>query len=142
MINERLIKQYLLFLRAEKNFSVASLNAYQKDILQFTEYIDKHNRSIENIDRLFIRTYLAQLQLDEYKRNSVVRKIASLRSFFKYLSREKIVKINPFIYLPLPKKQVKLPKFLEENEINLLLNAPSNTTEIGLRDRAILKLSG
>ncbi|MFA5858266.1 MAG: site-specific tyrosine recombinase/integron integrase [Elusimicrobiota bacterium] len=134
------LKYFLLYIRAEKNFSPASITAYEEDITQFIDYLRINNRGMEDIDRLLIRTYLAVLQQKQYERSSVLRKLAALRSFFRYLVKENIVKSNPFMYLPTPKRKQLLPKFLEVSEVNLLIDAPDTSTDIGSRDRAIIEL--
>ena len=76
---------------------------------------------------------------DKLARRTIARRISSLRSFYRYLRREDRVKTNPFTQVRTPKLEKKLPVFLEEFEINLLLRMPDCTTVLGRRDRAILE---
>lgn len=137
---EKLIKQFILYLRAERNFSVLSIRAYQKDIEQFARFVEKYNRNINQVDRLFVRTYLAWLKEQNYKKTTVIRKISALRSFFKYMIQEKVIPNSPFMYITLPKKDKPLPKFLNTGEVVTFLDSPDTTTFLGKRDSAILEL--
>lgn len=135
---EILLKRFLLYLRTEKNFSPHSLRSYQIDLSQFFSFLRKRKTDLTNVDRSFIRLYLAELSQRE-SRNSVIRKISSLRSFFKYLLREKIINSNPLLYLSVPKKERLLPHYLEEKEMFELLDSVSMTDFYSLRNRAILE---
>ena len=86
-----------------------------------------------------LRQYLARLKLGGASRATVARKLASLRSFFKYLTRSEIVEKNPLLNIHNPKKEKRLPRFLYPKEIEELLALPP-FTPLGLRDRAIMEL--
>jgi tyrosine recombinase XerC len=135
---EILLKRFLLYLRTEKNFSPHSLKSYQTDLTQFFSFLRKRKTDLTNVDRSFIRLYLSELNQRE-KRNSVIRKISSLRSFFKYLVREKTFNSNPLLYLSVPKKEKLLPHYLEEKEMSALLDSIVTTDFYSLRNRAILE---
>lgn len=87
-----------------------------------------------------MRKYIVYLKKGDYSVRSVCRKISTIRSFFKFISREGIIKINPTINLTTPKIEKKLPYFLYLQEINKLIEAPPGNTIFGIRDRAILEL--
>jgi site-specific recombinase XerD len=87
-----------------------------------------------------MRKYIVYLKKCDYSTRSICRKISTIRSFFKYLSREDIVKINPTINLITPKIDKKLPYFLYLQEVNKLIEAPPQHTIFGIRDRVILEL--
>jgi site-specific recombinase XerD len=92
------------------------------------------------IDRSIMRKYIVYLKKCDYSVRSICRKISTVRSFFKFLSREDIVDINPTINLITPKITKKLPSFLYLEEINKLIETPPWNTIFGIRDRAILEL--
>ncbi len=135
---EILLKRFLLYLRAEKNFSPHSLRSYQNDLQQFFHFLKRKRCSLSDVDRLLVRLYLAELS-QKNSRNSVIRKISALRSFFKYLFREGIITINPLVYLSVPKKEKSLPHYLEEKEMLKLLESIPLSNFYSLRDRAILE---
>ena len=91
------------------------------------------------VGALDIRAYLSFLNKEEYARRTIARRISALRSFYKYMVRENILEYNPFAKVRTPKLEKKLPVFLEEFEINELLNLPEQEG-LGLRDQAILEL--
>lgn len=135
---EILLRRFLLYLRSEKNFSPHSLKSYENDIKQFFAFLKKRKCSSLEIERPFARLYLAELS-QHYHRNSVIRKISSLRSFYKHLVREKIISSNPLVYLTIPKKEKSLPRYLEEKEMLKLLDSIPMVDFYSLRDRAILE---
>lgn len=131
-------KNFLHYLRAERNFSLNTVKAYTIDLAGFYDFL-KHNYpkiKIEACERLILRDYYAFLQKSALKRSSVIRRIAALRSFFKYLTREEIIRKNPFLYLSTPKKEKRIPVFLTEEEIRGLFSLPG----ISPRDKAMLEL--
>jgi len=87
-----------------------------------------------------MRKYIVYLKKCDYSTRSICRKISTIRSFFKFISREGIVKINPTVNLLTPKIDKKLPCFLYLQEINKLIETPPGNTILGIRDRAILEL--
>lgn len=95
---------------------------------------------LRSVNHLRIREYLAFLQRQEFSRRSIARKLSCLRSFFKYLEKVGLIAANPVLGVHTPKVEKKLPVFLDEPEVGLLLSQPDLTTPIGLRDRALLEL--
>ncbi|MEE8424703.1 MAG: site-specific tyrosine recombinase/integron integrase [Elusimicrobiota bacterium] len=137
------IQRFLNALRSGRNFSQHTLRAYSADLAEFERFRARRPtaRSPENIDRSFVRAYLAHLQSGKPARNTVLRKISSLRSFVRYLRDEGEIKKDPFLNIPLPKKERRLPKFLTESEMKSLLAAsPKKGDWMTLRDKAILEL--
>lgn len=142
MINE--IAQFLNYLKVEKDASSHTIRNYRNDLLQFVEFISDKNYSVldrlNEIDHITIRNFLANIKDKNYSRSTIVRKIAALRSFFRYMLREGLIKANPAVGMIMPKKERKLPNFLDMKEIGKLLEAPAVDTLDGLRDRAILEI--
>jgi tyrosine recombinase XerC len=141
---DKRIKLYVFFLKNEKNYSDNTVISYKNDLIQLLNYIkDQKILEVENvqyIDRNIIRKYIVYLKKNNYSARSISRKISTIRSFFKFLSREGIVKINPTINLITPKIDKKLPYFLYLQEVNKLIETPPQHTITGIRDRAILEL--
>ncbi len=131
------IEQFYNYLKAEKNVSVHTLRAYAKDLEEFLLFTDKKAKDIDNLD---IRSFLASLHHKKLKKSSISRKLATIRSFFKYLQREGLVKRNPAKLVASPKVQRTLPRFLTVDEAFLLMDAPQGDTFQSARDKAILEL--
>ena len=128
-------KTYIL---VEKNFSEHTARAYYSDILSFIVWMDEDN--CENINFSKVREYLYFIQKFNYKKTTVARKIASLRTFYKFLYRERKVDSNPAQSLTAPKRPKQLPKFLTPDEVEQILNNIKIETPAGYRNRAILEL--
>ena len=133
---------FLRYLDRERNASPHTVRAYAADLAQFEDHLaaelGRPGRSVE-VDHLMIRAFLARLHRDGVKKVSAARKLASLRTFFKYLCREGILERNPARALLSPRLEKKIPGHLEEGEVASLLEVPGDTLA-ALRARAILEL--
>lgn len=132
----KFLPDFLKYLKAEKEASSHTLRAYSQDIKGFFLFLEEKN--ISKIELGSLRTYLAFLLEKGLSRPTLLRKVSSLRSFFKFLKRERIVSVNPVSYLSPPKREKHLPHFLTFSETLKLINLPDNTF-LGLRNRAILE---
>ena len=136
------LQKYLNYLAVEKNSSSHTLENYQRDIHSFADFYKEHYQNEvlwQQVGVAQARAYLAFLNQKGYARRTVARRISSLRSFFKFLVREGLLEYNPLVRVRNPKLEKKLPVFLEEFEINELLELPS-LENLGLRDRVALEL--
>lgn len=135
------IAEYIDYLKFQKNYSSYTLENYKKDILEFLNFLQRENLNYKDIEYSDIRFYLMFLK-DEKKDNnsSIDRKLSSLRSFYKYLANENIVKNNLFTLVKGPKKQTKLPRYFLYNELEELFLVPSKVTPLGQRDLLILEM--
>ena len=137
------INQFISYIEIERNYSQNTTASYRADLLDFKQFLtsmDEPLPSIDAIDHLTVRSYLANLQDRQLSRSTVLRRLSSLRSFFRYLCRRGHLNADPTEALATPKAQRKLPDFLELSEVEALLSVPDTTTVIGLRDQAILEL--
>lgn len=137
------INQFINYLKIERNCSRHTVDSYNRDLADFMKYFSNESGnlpSIEGIDHLTIRGYLANLQSRQLTRTTIVRRLSSLRSFFKYLCKRGYLDIDPTSAISSPKVQKKLPEYLEISEITALLDMPDKKDIIGLRDQAILEL--
>lgn len=132
------LERFLTRLRAAKNYSPHTLRAYRADLEAFTAKFPGLEPS--GIDRAHVRRHLAELQAGDASRATVLRKASALRSFVKFLRAEGELKRDPFLGVPMPKRQRSLPKFLTEAEMEQVLSAPSEAGEASERDRAMLEL--
>ena len=137
---EKLSLDFIAKLEHEKGFSEHTLRAYHKDLLQFDNFLKvEKSSSLETINHLLLRRFLAVLRSKNYSKTTIARKLASIRSFFKFLIREGELASNPFEMLRTPKQDKKLPHFLSINEVDVLLETPDRSTVMGLRDMAIME---
>jgi tyrosine recombinase XerC len=132
------VARFLTYLEVERNASEHTLINYKIDLKEFFDILK--DKSVVQIDYIDIRKFLAALKEQNYSKSSISRKLACVRSFFKFLSRENIIKANPAVSIATPKRDKKLPLFLELKEIECLLEAPTGNSESALRDKAIMEL--
>lgn len=124
-----------------KNYSPLTVRAYQTALSEFVAFCaSRHFAREQAFAPANLRIFLANLQLTEPKRNTLLRKIATLRSFAAYLVRQEKLEKNPFKLLPSPKKEKLLPKFLSIPETDRLLDTASHSKHFALRDRALFEL--
>lgn len=134
------LDKFLVYLQVEKNVSAMTLVSYQTDLLQFLDFLVNTQASLTApITHLTIREYLAYLQNRSLKRTTIARKLAALRSFFKYLTREGLISNNPLNKVSTPKVDKRLPRFLSPTEAQILVEAPKGNSPAAFRDRAILE---
>lgn len=131
------LEKFLKYLEIEKNASPHTISSYRLDLQQFLDYFSRVG--IDHITPIKIRSWLAKFHAEGSARSTRARKLSSLRSFFKYLVREGVVKTNPVLGVSSPKKDRKLPSFLDKEQVVRLLEAPPSDSLLGLRDRAILE---
>lgn len=136
------IARFLDYLRVERGASDHTLKAYREDLTALAEYLsDDEGRCGPpgQISVFDLRGYVAALHEAGYARTTVARRLASLRSFFRFGQREGWTKVNPAKALRNPRRSGKLPHFLSTREVAKLLSAPTVGNPLGLRDRAILE---
>jgi len=131
------IEQFIQSLKAEKDISGHTERAYICDLQEFITSIDKDPKDIDNLD---IRTFLASLHRKGLKKTSISRKLATIRSFFKYLQKEGVVKKNPARLVSSPRLPKTLPRFLSIDDVFSLMDLPQGETFRSTRDKAILEL--
>lgn len=142
MLRNNWVEKFKNYLLVEKNGSKLTAENYQRDISDFEQFmITKAGEAFawDNVQVVQIRSYLAYLNHENYARRTIARRISSLRSFYKFLLREDYIAQNPFTKVRTPKLDKRLPVFLEEGEIDSLLDLPDNSV-LGLRDQAVLEL--
>lgn len=132
------MKSFISYLSIEKNFSEYTIKAYKSDVLSFFIWCNYMNPDKINYNKL--RDYLYFIQKFNYKKTTIARKIAALRTFFKFLHKMQFLSHNPAENLTAPKKPKSLPKFLTDDEMLTLLDNIKTDTPAGLRNKAILEL--
>lgn len=138
---DKKIDEFLQYARAEKNYSEKTCASYANDLVQFNTFLstEKHY-SLSEIDYTLLRQFIHTLGEQGLAKSSVSRKISTLKSFFNYFFKTGQIEQNPASRLHFPKKDKKLPDFLEEKQISELLEKPDTTTLQGKRDRAVMEL--
>lgn len=138
----RAVAQFLRFLANERNASDLTIKAYREDLFGLVDWIEAEHGRTPNPGELSpqeLRAYQSALQSAGYARSTISRKLASLRSFYRFAMRQGITTENPAKPLRNPRRQRKLPHVLSNSEIGRLLLAPPHLNQAGLRDRAILE---
>ena len=136
------ITLFLKYLATERNASDLTIKAYREDLIGFSQWLEATHGKVPHPDSLSpqdLRTFQGALQEAGYARTTISRKLASLRSFYKFAMREGIASTNPAKPLRNPRRQRKLPHVLSTDEVGRLLLAPPSSVVAGLRDRAILE---
>ena len=145
---DELIERYIHYLQYERNASPHTVRNYRSDLLQFRDFLAQGQPaakvSLKSIDALRIRGFLAFLFEQEKKKTSIARKLAAVRAFFKFLSRERELAENPAAVVSTPKLARTLPRIMTEEEMNDFLDRVGQAAQSGdpalVRDRAILEL--
>ncbi len=142
-IHATAIARFLQYLNVERNASAYTIKSYREDLTALADYLTEARGGNcprpEAITVLELRGYVAAMHEAGYAKTSIARRLASLRSFFKFGQREGWTKTNPAKPLRNPRKGRSLPHFLSAEDIGRLLSAPPANTAMGLRDRAILE---
>jgi integrase/recombinase XerC len=136
------VQEFLRHLRLEKNASDLTIKSYSDDFESFYDYLRARAGGIphpESITIPMLRGYVSYLHECEYARSTIARRLASLRSFYRYTMREGVTTSNPAKTLRTPRAGRKLPHFLTTEQVSQLLEAPPANDPMGLRDRAILE---
>jgi len=135
------IDAFCSYLGTERNVSPHTLKAYRTDLEMFMGFVRAEQggkADVEAVTHLTVRRYLATLHR-ELRKSTSGRKLAAIRSFFKYLAREGKVRKNPAELVSTPKKEKKVPFHLDIDEVTALVTAPGGSDLLSLRDRAILE---
>lgn len=134
---QRHLETFINYLKVEKNASPHTIKNYVIDLRSFEAFLA--GKDVDSVDHFILRRYLADMRAKNFSKRTVARKLASLRSFFRFLYREGYIKTNPAAALSTPKLDKKLPVFLGIESVEKLVQAPGTDTVDGLRDRAILE---
>lgn len=133
------IQNYINFLKFEKNFSTHTIIAYENDLMEFADFIGE--KSINDVNKNDIRSFLTFLSEKELQVKSIRRKISSVRSFFKFLMKENIITHNPCTGIILPKLKKNIPEFIDANPILHYLSQNINEDDFeSIRNHLIIDL--
>ncbi len=136
------VDRFLRYLVVERNASALTIKSYREDLTALLDYLeldDGQHPELASLSPVHLRQYVAALHDADYAKASIARRLASLRSFFRFAQREGLVEQNPAKPLRNPRTGRHLPHFLSSEEIQQLLSAPPASEYLGRRDRAILE---
>lgn len=134
--------RFLRYLKIERNSSELTLKSYSEDLESLMVFFSEHHGSNPDPDAVTVgqlRSFISYLHECQYARSTIARRLACLRSFFRYLVREKLVETNPAQALRTPRIGRRLPHCLNTEQVAKLLETPPANSPQGLRDRAILE---
>jgi len=135
---ERYIEKFTNYMDVEKNYSGHTLRCYRTDLVELASFLG--NKELKDVSHVDIRRFMAELKGRNASRRTVIRKLAAIRSFFKFLFKEKLTAVNPADSVFTPKMERRLPEFLDRETMEELLRAPKDEGTFGARDRAILEV--
>ena len=135
---KRFIDKFSKYLDIEKNYSIHTLRSYRSDLNEMAEFLGINDP--KEISHLHLRRYLAELKQKNCAKRTIARKLGAVRSFLKFLSREKYISSNPADSIFTPKLDKKLPIFLDASEAERLVTSPDRDDLMSIRDRAILEV--
>lgn len=154
-----LVKSFLDYLKLEKHFSDYTVKSYGADLTQFCQFLDgeiggEHaqaartngiaelpiDQKLVKVEPLGVREFLAYLYGQNYTKSTTARKLATLRSFYKFLIRRGLVSLNPLSTIRTPKQEKRLPKCLDLEQVQKLLDAPGDADILSARDKAMLEV--
>ncbi len=138
---EKQIDNFLEFIKEDKKLSENTLQSYRRDIVQYEEYVNSNKLNYLKVTEEDMKKYFSHLQEAGKKTSTISRNIASIRSFYQFLVRNKKIKKDPTDKIQSPKVEKKAPTVLTSSEIELLLEQPKNVDLKGIRDKAMLEFA-
>lgn len=141
LVDQTIKETFLQYLITERHYSELTKKAYQEDITHFELFLNQiGDTDFNSVTLQDVRIYLGELNEQGLSRNSISRKISSLRAFYQFLLKNQLVKDNPFSYVHLKKKTLRLPKFFYEKEMDALFEAVKGEGPLDFRNEAILEV--
>jgi integrase/recombinase XerC len=144
---QQYIDRFSDYLKYQRNASAHTLRNYVSDLDQFHDYLcpkdaggNRPDIDIREVDHITIREYMAKLYQGRRKKSSIARKLATLRTFFKFLCREQVLEVNPARLVSSPRLEKRLPKVISIDEVVDFIETPDTDTVLGKRDKAIIEL--
>lgn len=135
------ISIFLQYLMIERHYSELTKKAYEEDILEFKKFLEETGEaSFKAVTLSDVRIYLGLLNEKQLSRNSVSRKISSMRAFYQFLLKDQLVEDNPFSYIHLKKKSLRLPRFFYEKEMKALFTTVKGDRLLDFRNEALLEV--
>ena len=137
---EKEIDKFIEHLKYQRNYSDFTCNNYKKDLNEYNSFILSNKINYKNMDYNEAKEYVIYLNKKNDAKSTISRKLSSLRTFYKYLVLNNKVESNPFLLVSSPKKEKRIPKFINYNNMEEILNVPNIKTKEGQRERVILEV--
>ena len=137
---EKHIEKFLIYLKNEKRYPQTTINSYERDLDNYYGFITLKKYDFKTITKDEIRNYLKYLDDLKFSKSTISRILSTLRHFYNYLLTNNIIKINQFKFIRNPKKDKKLPNFLQGDELQKIFDSINIQTPLGLRNRLIIEL--
>ena len=137
---EKEINKFIDYLKYQKNYSIYTCNNYKKDLKEYNNFVVNNKLDYKNLSYEDATKYLKFLNEEKNAKSSISRKLSSIRSFYKFLVLNNITDKNIFLIVSSPKKDKKIPKFINYSDINEIFNVPNINTPSGQRERLILEI--
>ena len=143
---KKAVAKYLRYLKVERNASPHTITSYKNDLTQFLTFcaehfgVDEGEVAVESIKRLTIRLWLGELSEEGLSKSSISRKVAAVRSFFKYCFKRGLVEKNPAHLLIVPKRNKPLPKTVNMEDLSRMMELAGDDSPRSIQDRALLEL--
>lgn len=137
---EKEIDKFIEYLKYQRNYSDFTCNNYKKDLNEYNSFILSNKINYKNMDYNDAKEYVIYLNKKNDAKSTISRKLSSLRTFYKYLVLNNKVESNPFLLVSSPKKEKRIPKFINYNNMEEILNVPNIKTKEGQRERVILEV--
>lgn len=134
------IEEFIKYLEVQKNYSPNTLLNYKKDLDEYYDFLNDNNYSFNDMDYKKCTNYLLFLDKRNLKKTSISRRLSSLRTFYKYLVLNSVLETNPFNLVSSPKKEKRMPKFINYSSIDEIFNVPNIKTKEGQREKVILEV--
>lgn len=138
---ERQLKFFFNFLENDKKLSDNTLQSYKRDLKQFRKYLEESGIHYNRVKEEDIQNYIKELQEEGKKASSISRCIASIRSFYQFILKNRKIKNDPTANIQSPKIEKRTPSVLTSKEVELLLKQPDNVDLKGIRDKAMLEFA-
>ncbi len=138
---ERQLKFFFNFLENDKKLSENTLQSYKRDLKQFRKYLEENEIHYNRVKEEDIKNYISELHENGKKASSISRCIASIRSFYQFVLKNKKIKVDPTANIQSPKIEKRVPSVLTAKEVELLLEQPKDIDLKGIRDKAMLEFA-
>ena len=135
-----IIDRFATYLRVERGCTENTCISYVHDIRRFIEFMNRRHKSWDKVDLNTISSYITYLRRKGYLNSSISRTVAAIKSFYRFLVIERYLDTSPVELLEYPKRELKLPNVLTQDEISRIVEAADSYTPLGIRDRAMLEL--
>ena len=140
--NKKLIDDFIIHIKMVRKFSHHTIRSYKVDLIQFNEFLNKYSKKIkiQYLDKSVIQIYIQSISKKNFSDKTLLRKVSSIKSFFRYLTDNNLVKTNIAELIASPKISKKIPNFLTKNQVQKLMKLPDLTSKNGIMHLSILEI--